>query len=229
LIRVEPAPEPDTFDARVRRPGLQAIAELVGEEPPSPRTAGRTFRKLADRREEIPAAAFPPYWRRSLDDLLSAYRRICAYTCFYIEPVTGAPTADHMIAKSSAWDQVYEWLNYRLACSAMNSRKGISETVLDPFDVENGWFLLDLIGFALEPAERLPANVETTVRRTIELLDLNDRECRRLREMYASEYWGGQVSFDFLRRRAPHVAAELKRQGRLRPEDARPAPVGLRS
>ncbi len=68
MIRVIPAPEPPAFDKRVRKPGLRAIAEMVGEKPY--RRGGRRFQKLADRREDIPAEKFPPYWTEALDDLM---------------------------------------------------------------------------------------------------------------------------------------------------------------
>lgn len=91
MIRVVPAPEPGTFDANVRQPGL------------------RTLRNLAERDydgsvEAIPSARFPPYWRESLDDLLESYRRICSYLCLYIHRGTGARSVEHMVAKSVAPD-----------------------------------------------------------------------------------------------------------------------------
>ena len=51
-----------------------------------------------------------------------------------------------MVAKSMRWDQVYEWANYRLACSLMNARKDAIASVLDPFEIEDGWFALELVG-----------------------------------------------------------------------------------
>jgi hypothetical protein len=117
MIKVTPAPEPAGFDRDVRQPGLRAIAEKAGERPVPPRLKGRAFKKIADRREDIPGESFPSYWTKALDDLMTAYDSICAYSCFRIHPVTGSRTVDHMAAKSRAWDQVYEWMNYRLACS----------------------------------------------------------------------------------------------------------------
>ena len=154
MIPVTPAPPPPDFDANVRQPGLLAIAQLVGEA--LPRTAGRPYAQIAASREEIPAAAFPPLWRKATGDLLQRYNRICSYLCLYIPGGTGAPGVDHMIAKSTRWDQVYEWSNYRLACSLMNSRKGAVASVLDPFDAEDGWFALELIGFQVIRGERSP-------------------------------------------------------------------------
>ena len=73
---------------------------------------------------------------------MKAYKADLPYIACYIEPVTGMPTVDHMIPKSQRWDKVYEWSNYRLACSLMNSRKNDVPHVLDPFEVETGWFEL---------------------------------------------------------------------------------------
>ena len=75
---------------------------------------------------------FPEFWRLALPDLLNGYDRICAYSCFYIEDVTGAASVDHFVGKAEDWRQVYEWRNYRLVCSLMNSRK-LTTSILDPF------------------------------------------------------------------------------------------------
>ena len=124
MIPVTPAPEPAAFDGKVRQPGLRAIAELAGEQPTPPRIAGQPYAPIAASRDAIPAGKFPPYWREMLDDLMDSYHRICAYLCLYIPRGTGAPSVDHVVAKSKRWDRVYEWSNYRLASSLMNARKG---------------------------------------------------------------------------------------------------------
>ena len=206
MIRVIPAPEPDTFDARVRQPGLRKLEELAE-------------RHYGGSKDAIPGGKFPDCWRGSLDDLMASYRRICAYLCLYIPRGTGARSVDHMIAKSAAWDQAYEWTNYRLACSLMNSRKGAATSVLDPFDVENGWFVLELVEFQVLPGDGLDDAVAEDVQATIRRLRLNDDECRGAREEYAEDYWSGHVSLDYLGRHAPFVARELRRQGRLRAPD----------
>lgn len=218
MIRVLPAPEPADFDEKVRQPGLSAIAELVGEEPLRKRP-GPKREKIAERREDIPPAAFPPCWTDALDDLLDAYHRICSYVCVYIEKVTGAASVDHLIPKSQAWDQVYEWSNYRIACSLMNTRKGATSEVLDPFDVQDGWFALELVGFQIVPGEMLDASTRERVLATIGTLKLNDRACCELRGEYASDYLAGEIKLSYLRRRAPFVARELQRQGKLHEHD----------
>ena len=219
MIRVTVAPKSSHFDQEVRDPGLRAIAELVGERLDPPRRGPRR-QKVAERREDIPAHAFPPLWRKVLLDLAAAYRRICAYVCLYIEPVTGAVSVDHMVAKSKAWDRVYEWDNYRLACALMNSRKEAIETVLDPFEVEDDWFALELVGYQLVPGLGATGEIRMQVERTIQELGLNDAICRKAREEYAESYLTGAIRLDYLERRAPLIARELRRQGRLREGDS---------
>ena len=206
MMRVIPAPEPETFDERVRQPGLRALDALAD-------------RHYAGSKAAIPAGKFPPYWRRSLTDLLEGYRRICSYLSLYIPRGTGARSVDHMVAKSLAWDRAYEWRNYRLACSLMNARKGEAVSVLDPFDVEEGWFVLELVAFQVMPADGLAGPIAVAVEDTIKRLRLNDDECCGAREEYAEEYWCGEITIGHLERHAPFVASELRRQNRLHADD----------
>jgi len=217
MIPVTPVPEPPAFDRKVRQPGLRAIAELAGEQPDPPRTAGRPCKKVAASRDKIPAGKFPPYWRKVLGDLMESYQQICAYLCLYVTRGTGAPSVDHAIPKSMRWDQVYEWSNYRLACSRMNARKRAAVDVLDPFEVKEGWFALELYEFQVVPGNGLPDDVTGAVTDTIERLRLNDLYCCEAREEYAENYWNGGISFRHLMQHAPFVARELQRQHRLLP------------
>lgn len=219
MIRVTPAPEPVPFDEAVRRPGLRAIAEMVGESPVPARRKGRPFNKIADSRDKIPPERFPAYWTHALDDLMTAYNRICAYSCFRIHPVTGGRSVDHMAAKSRAWDQVYEWINYRLACSLLNARKRDFGDVLDPFLIEDDWFEMELVGFQVKPAKHLDADTRVRVQGTIDRLGLNDFQFRFSRRRDAENHWAG-VPFEVLMEESPFVARELKRQGQVRPEDS---------
>lgn len=215
MIRVEAAPEPESFDEKVRQPGLSALAELVGEPPLTPRPGPRRS-KIADRREDIPAGALPPFWRESLGDLWHAYEGICAYVSIYIERVTGNGTVDHWIPKSQAWEQIYEWSNYRLACPLMNSRKGAVHVALDPFQIENDWFVLNLVTFEVLPGLALSKELTKKIWSTIDHLNLNDRQCKNVREDYFVAYQAGDISWSYLCRRAPFVAREVERQGRRR-------------
>lgn len=218
MIRVVPADEPESFDEKVRQPGLRAIAQRVGEGRNLKGWKGRTLEKVAERREELKSEHFPPYWREALPELLAAYHRICAYSCFYIERVTGGASVDHFAPVSQAWDRVYEWSNYRLACALMNGRKRDFGSVLDPFEVEEGFFALDLVNLKVVPGPRAgPKRKE--IEKTIQILGLDGAEYRAALEDYWEAYFELGSSLRHIERRAPFFASELRRQGRLRRGD----------
>jgi hypothetical protein len=195
------------------------LAEMVGEIPPYPRTAGKPFNKLADHRDAIPSSAFKPYWTKALDELMVAYNQICAYCCFRIHPVTGARSVDHFAPKSRDWQYVYEWHNYRLASSLLNARKREFSDLVDPFEVEESWFRLELVGFQVTSSPDLEPAIRERISTTITRLGLNDAIFRNARERDAENYWQAQISLPILEEESPFVAFELRRQARLRPGD----------
>jgi hypothetical protein len=219
VIPVVKAPKPRGFDEKVRKPGLRAIAEMVGKKPPYPRTAGKPFRKIASREADLPHDAFPAYWVESLDDLMAAYGQLCAYSCFRIHRITGGRSVDHFAPKSRSWRHVYSWSNYRLCCSRMNARKNEFGDILDPFLVKPGWFRLELLGFEVHPNPRLSRDLRDAILATIARLGLNDSDFRRQREQDATSYWQKDISLDVLRRESPLVALELRRLKRLNKGD----------
>lgn len=213
MIRVTPAAEPGTFDARVRQPGLSAIDELIGL-PPRVRRAGPRRKKVATERRLIPAARFPPLWREAIEDLRTAYDGRCAYLAMYLEPGTGSSTVDHFVPKSQDWRQVYEWANYRLCAGAINGTKN-DRAVLDPFAVQAGWFALEFVSFQVIPGPAAPAAKLADIKDTIARTGVNLRGCCDLRAEYVRGFEAGEISRDYLARRAPFIEAELLRQGRI--------------
>lgn len=218
MIPVKRVRKPVDFDSKVREPGLRAIAEMSGKPSPFPRTSGRKYTQIVKRKADIPSKKFPNYWTNAIDELMSAYNRICSYSCFRIHPVTGAGSVDHFAPKSQKWDKVYEWSNYRLCCSRLNSRKNDYGDVVDPFDVKNGWFELELLGFEISPGPTVRGTpLEQAVQDTIDRLGLND--FRGDREEDAERYWSNGYSLEILKKESPFVAYELWRQNRLNPGD----------
>ncbi|MCA9684756.1 MAG: hypothetical protein KC457_21405, partial [Myxococcales bacterium] len=126
-------PEPPDFDAKVRKLGAKALAKLERAEINEP----------------------PPLWRPFIPALRRAYADICAYTCVRIPLVVGSAGVDHLLPKSRRPELAYEWSNYRLACGKMNARKNDLESVLDPFEIEDGWFALEFFGHQVRPAKGL--------------------------------------------------------------------------
>lgn len=187
MIRVHPQPEPDDFDAKIRQPGIRALASGSEE--------------------------FPPLWRDCSLHLWEAYRGVCAYLCILIHKGTALRSVDHFLAKSRRRDLIYEWSNYRLACSLMNLRKREFEDVLDPFEVEDGWFILEFSFLQILPHPDLDEATRARVQATIDRLKLNDNECLQARATYYEPFRRGLLQFEVLEEWSPFVAAELKRQG----------------
>ena len=75
----------------------------------------------------------------------------------------------------------------------MNARKGAAADVLDPFDVKEDWFALELVDFQVLPGDGLADEVTGAVANTIECLRLNDPACCEARAEYAEYYWSGDI------------------------------------
>jgi hypothetical protein len=215
VIPVGLAPEPKSFDKTVRQPGLSAIDELVGRTPRLSRP-GRRRNKVAGTESQIPGEKFPTLWRKAIDDMMAAYEQRCAYLAMFIEE-TGNPTVDHVIPKSLAWDQVYEWSNYRLCASVVNSKKGALDGFVDPVGAKLGWFELDLASYRVVRGAGAPARQHAKIDATLPLLNI--RDCCAQRRRYVEEYHRGPgakgIDLSYLEHRAPFIALELRRQGQL--------------
>ena len=209
MMRVAPQPEPDHFDQRVREPGSWAIVELVGDQ--SRRPPNRQLAQVASSRHEIPGAAFPPYWRRVRDDLRDKYNRVCAFSGMRIHP-TADFTVDHMVPKSSDWRLVYEWCNYRLACLPMNRRKREFTDVLDPFCIDDDWFVMDIVEFRVHPGSSLDASRKHSVAATINRLGLNDLDWCETRRQHVEHYREHRM-LHIVESLFPFVAKEIRRLG----------------
>jgi hypothetical protein len=186
LIPVVPQPEPHSFDIRVRQPGRAFLTANPNKKP-------RNF------------------WNRAIDDLHRAYKGICAYTCVYI-PHQGS--ADHFLPKSRYRDLVYEWNNYRLATEKVNSHKGESTEVIDPFIVQEGWFIIDFPSCLIRSAPNLSQVIAEQIEKTIGVLKLNTYDYFvQERCNIVLDFLDEHISFDFLSRRFPFLATEIHRQG----------------
>lgn len=208
MIRITLQPEPEDFDARVRQPGRAAIEELIGAR------AGRRRKKVAECAEEIPPAKLPRYWGRCAKELHARYQGFCAYLSIFIPLPLGAGTVDHMAPKSREVGLAYEWSNYRLACSLMNSRKQAFADVLDPCEIGDGWFQLHPVTLTVHPATELDDGTKQRIQATIDRLRLNDGDCRDDRKRRLENYKSYKLPLDYLaEREAPFLAREIRRLG----------------
>lgn len=199
MIPVTPQPEPADFDKKVRKPGLKWIAKS-GLDPSKPVPSGT----------EIPS-----HWTRKLPQLFALHEGICAYIGMYIEGLMGSPSVDHFVPKSRALNLAYEWSNYRLACSKINSIKNNFMDVLDPFTLESGWFHLDLSDCSIFANPALTVEQRNKVQATIDRLKLDDPESREWRRSYLNAFKSGDVPSEYFKKRSPFVWLEAQRQGYL--------------
>jgi 5-methylcytosine-specific restriction endonuclease McrA len=194
VIPVKPQPEPDDFDEKVRKPGLDFFKKV-----PNPKT--NDWEKAA-------------YWRESLSNLYDAYNHICAYSAQWIPIDTGSPTVDHFIPKSKKSEWAYEWHNFRLACSKMNSKKHTHLDIIDPFALPKNSFVLDFPSMFIKPNSNLLEPLKGRVISTINRLKLNeDDRCVKGRLNWLMPYCKRKYDFVHLKSNAPFIAYELERQG----------------
>ena len=193
MIHVVPKLEPPDFDRLVRKPGLKYLVKK-----PKPDASGW---KNHD------------YWREILKDLRKSYNEICAYSCHWIPADTGSSTVEHFLPKSKYPQKAYEWSNYRLVYATLNGRKGNREDILDPFAIEDGWFIIEFPSLLVKPSSLVDDNCANKIKVTIECLGLNDEgTCLKSRERYIKDYCLEEINFHHLCKAAPFIAKELTRQ-----------------
>lgn len=190
MIPVRPCQEPSDFAVKVRARG-QLFLRIT------PRPTREDYRKHS-------------YWRDCLKQLHSAYGQVCAYSSIWIP--TGY-TLDHFRPKGRYPNLAYEWSNFRLALDLVNSNKGDSETVLDPFLVQNGWFILDKASLWVRPEPTLPPAIRIRVQSSINVLKLNHDRLVNVRFEILRGYIDGKQRLDSIEEKYPFIAAEIKRQG----------------
>ena len=194
MIRVQQQPEPPEFDRLVRQPGL---GFLQGNMHPT----NSQWKSHS-------------YWRNIITQLRDCYEQICAYCCHWIPPDTGSNTVEHFLSKDKYPKQAYEWNNYRLVSGTLNGQKGIREDILDPFRIQNGWFVIDFPSLLVKPAQELEPVLYQSVQITIDALRLNDEgTCLQGRWAYIRDYCLSEIHFYHLSKKAPFIALELQRQG----------------
>ena len=188
MIPVACQPEPATFDENVRQPGAAFLRW-------TPQPTNKDFKRHN-------------YWQKALLDLQRAYGGICAYSAMWLHPVG---SVDHFVPKSANPPLAYEWSNFRLTSERLNNYKADATDLIDPFDVQPGWFELDLATFFVRPGSGLPADLEAKIARTIETLRLNHDALVQQRFDIAKEYADGNVNLQYLLNRYPFIGSELLR------------------
>ncbi len=129
MIRVaSPIAEPAAFDVECRQKGR----DWLTQQPSPPKRPH-------------------DYWSPFRDGLREGFVRRCGYFAMYMHD--GA--VDHFISwencKETAPHLAYEWSNFRFIAPSLNSKKGtLDDQLLDPFEVQDDWFEVEIPSFVLK-------------------------------------------------------------------------------
>jgi hypothetical protein len=190
MIRFERVPEPEGFDEKVRRPGRAWLAV-------NPET------------RRIPAL-----WSPFRSHLADGFLHLCAYSALY-EPIG---CVDHYLSSKNHRHLAYEWSNYRFSSEWVNkSKQAADDQVLDPHEVEDGWFAILLPSLQLVVTDAVPPEQRARAKRTLERLHLRDDErVLRQRQAWYELYQKGHLTLEGLRRMAPLIARAVEAEGPAR-------------
>lgn len=185
MIRFESQRKPDGFEDRVEKRGSTWLAANASGRPPA-------------------------HWLEFRSQLADAFGSLCAYGVMY-EPVG---TVDHFVSIDEDRSRAYDWTNYRFAAGWINASKQSlrSTQLVDPFEVVNEWFEVQLPSMQLVATERVPPEARERVQFVLERLHLghDERIVRQRREWYRM-YEEGELTLRGLEKKAPLIAAAVRK------------------
>lgn len=123
----------------------------------------------------------PDYWSPFRPALADGFSNRCGYNGYDVPD----GTVDHHVSWHENPALAYEWTNYRFIQGAVNSSKGSypAADLLDPFEVQPGWFEILLPSCQMVATAQIPAEYRQRAENTLIRLGLRDREnyvrCRR--------------------------------------------------
>lgn len=186
MIRVQKVTKPTYFDKRVHIPGQEWL-------------------------EKHPSAKRPKaYWDCCIVDLAQGFDSLCGYAAM-LDPTGG--TVDHYISFNTRRDMAYDWSNYRFASGTLNcSKQNADDTVLDPFEVGEGWFEILLPSLQMCATDSVPKRLRKKAEFTLDRLKLRDGErVIRWRQSWYEMFTNGILTLDGLRRVAPLIAKAVEK------------------
>ncbi len=199
MIQVTLPSPPANYGSEVKRPG-----ETFLRNNPNP-----TNRDWQNHR----------YWHKIHDYLYSEHSGICLYCASWTPRRQQSGTmdhtsVDHFIPKSSNAQLAYEWSNYRMCRSRLNSYKADFQDVLDPCIVSNDWFHLDFTSFLIKPSPHVTnINLKQNIINTISRLRLNiDNDYVTERIHAVKEYSFDNLSLNILQEKFPFIAYQMSTQ-----------------
>ncbi len=150
------------------------------------------------------------FWTPFKGVLAQGFRNLCAYSAMY-GPVG---TVDRFVSCAEDPSKAYEWDNYRYCAGWINSSKGNAPAgdLLDPFEIEDGWFERHLPSLQLRVSETIPDEFRKRAEYVLNRLHLRDDErVMRQRIEWYRMYQSRELSLDGLEGKAPLIATAIDR------------------
>ncbi len=197
MIKIHLAPMSDELRARyeekVRTPGQRWLAA-------NPVSPGSKKVRPED------------YWRKIKIDLAKAYHLRCAFTAMWLNH---DGTVDHFISIDEDRAKAYEWDNFRYCAGWFNSKKqhATSKQLIDPLDVEDGWFEISWPDLQLLVTDQCPENLRGRAEFMLEKLELRKgATVMANRATYAEMYREDkEKALPFIEREAPLIARAIRK------------------
>jgi hypothetical protein len=195
MIRVERISEPLEFDTKCRQRGNQWRKE---QEAKSIGFTTASSWRGASR-----------FWTPFNKALCEEFVHRCGYYAMWIHK----GTVDHFIAKTKNPDLAFEWRNYRFLGSDLNSKKGDSGDFLDPFEVRDEWFEIELPSLVLKiTSELTEPELRKKAEFTLQKLDLaQGHEVIDLRAEWYELHRTGDLTLSGLAKKAPLLARAVEK------------------
>ncbi len=186
MIPVAKVKKPKDFDSKVKTPGEQWLKDNPGAKRPK--------------------ALWAPY----TTTLADGFDGLCGYAAMF--DATGG-TVDHYLSFKNHPSKAYDWPNYRFASGTLNSSKrNADDTVLDPYEVQAGWFELELPSLQMRVTDAVPAGSRAKAEFTLKRLGLRDGErVVRWRQSWYALYESGDLTLAGLRKMAPLIAQAVEK------------------
>ncbi|WP_420239454.1 hypothetical protein ACOBR2_07770 [Telmatobacter bradus] len=155
----------------------------------------------------------PAHWNKVKSELKKGFDDLCAYAAMY---VSNDGTVDHYLSCNTHRDLVYVWDNYRFASGEMNScKQNADDSILDPYEVEQGWFEILLPSLQMRVTEAVPEDFRKRAKYTLKRLKLeNGAQVIRWRRSWYAMYESGELTLQGLQRVAPLIAEAVKKESK---------------
>jgi len=158
----------------------------------------------------------PDYWRKFSFKLGEGFQFLCGYMTLW----TTDGTVDHFVSIDEDRSRAYDWDNYRYVAGWVNSSKQhvVSTEILDPYEVEEGWFEILLPTLELVVTSKVPPEKRARAEQTLKSLPIGrDERAIKRRGVYYDGYLKKEFDLALLRKQAPLLAAAIEKQLAARP------------